>query len=252
MSALRLIEILVTGLASGVLAGLFGIGGGLVTTPAIRLVLGYPALVAVGTPLAVIVPTALTGAWRYWRMGDADVRLALQLGAAGAIGAVGGAYATRFVAGPVILILTSVLLLDSAYRIAWARPTAAPRTAVHPRIVIGIGLGAGLFSGFFGLGGGAIIVPAIVRLLGRSMREAVGTSLLTISLISLPGIAVHAALGHMDWALAGLLVLGVLPGAVIGSRVAYLAEERSLRIGFAFFLVATAAALALSELARLR
>jgi uncharacterized membrane protein YfcA len=79
------------GLVSGVLAGLFGIGGGLVTTPAIRLVLGYPELVAVGTPLMVIVPTAVTGAVSYARRGSADVRAGLTVGLWGSVTAILGA-----------------------------------------------------------------------------------------------------------------------------------------------------------------
>jgi uncharacterized protein len=247
----KLIETVATGLGAGVLSGLFGIGGGLITTPAIRLLLGYPALIAVGTPLAVIVPTTITGAWRYARMGDVDIHSALVLGGTGALGAIAGAYATRFVGGAIILILTALLLLDNARRIAWAPPPEGGPRPLDVRGMAALGVLAGLFSGFFGVGGGAVMIPALVRAFGRPMRQAIGTSLAAISLIALPGIAVHAALGHIDWRLAGLMVVGVVPGAYLGARIAYLASEQWLKAGFAVFLVATAVVLASSELAGL-
>jgi uncharacterized membrane protein YfcA len=73
------------GLFSGVLSGAFGIGGGLITTPAIRLLLAYPALIAVGTPLPVILPGALTGAVTYWNRGSADVRAGIVMGLIGSV-----------------------------------------------------------------------------------------------------------------------------------------------------------------------
>ncbi|HEY5113838.1 MAG TPA: sulfite exporter TauE/SafE family protein, partial [Coriobacteriia bacterium] len=83
------------GLFSGVLSGAFGVGGGLITTPAIRLLLGYPALIAVGTPLPVILPGAVTGAATYWKRGSADVRAGITMGLIGSIGSVAGAMVSQ-------------------------------------------------------------------------------------------------------------------------------------------------------------
>ena len=102
------------GFVSGVLSGMFGIGGGIVTTPAIRLILGAPALVAVGTPLPVIFPSAVTGAVNYFRRGSLDVRVGVTCGIAGSLFAVLGALATQYVGGTVVLLATAALILYTA------------------------------------------------------------------------------------------------------------------------------------------
>ena len=102
------------GLVSGVLSGAFGIGGGIITTPAIRLILGAPALIAVGTPLPVIFPSALTGAITYARSGITDTRAGVACGVSGSATAVLGAWATRLVGGQVVLLATAVLILYTA------------------------------------------------------------------------------------------------------------------------------------------
>jgi uncharacterized membrane protein YfcA len=102
------------GFVSGVLSGMFGIGGGIVTTPAIRLILGAPALVAVGTPLPVIFPSAVTGAINYLRRGSLDVRVGVTCGIAGSLFAVLGALATQYVGGTVVLLATAALILYTA------------------------------------------------------------------------------------------------------------------------------------------
>lgn len=102
------------GFVSGVLSGAFGIGGGIITTPAIRLILGAPALIAVGTPLPVIFPSALTGAISYARNGVADVRAGVICGLAGSATAVFGAWVTQLVQGDVVLLVTAALILYTA------------------------------------------------------------------------------------------------------------------------------------------
>ncbi len=102
------------GFASGVLSGAFGIGGGIITTPAIHLILGAPALIAVGTPLPVIFPSALTGTITYARNGVLDTRAGLICGLAGSATAVLGAWATRLVGGDIVLLATAALILYTA------------------------------------------------------------------------------------------------------------------------------------------
>lgn len=223
-------------------------GGGLVSTPAIRMLLGYPALVAVGTPLAVVFPTTITGAWQYARRGNLDWRAALAVGLAGMPGAAAGAAITPWVGGSAILIATGGVFLWIAYRLA----SSVYATACAPKqcrlsVFVGLGVLAGLFSGFFGLGGGLIIVPGLMYWARRPIRMAFGTSLVAITLIALPGIAVHAWLGNIDWALAAALVVGVVPGAAFGAGLAHVAEERWLRYFFAAFLVIVAVIMAGSE-----
>lgn len=278
------------GLASGVLSGAFGIGGGLVTTPAIRLLLGYPALIAVGTPLPVIVPGALTGALAYHRRALADVRAGLTMGAVGSIGSIGGALLSAKVGGTFVLLATAALIgyaaidmlvqhfgaraTDAASASASASPGAlrapvavgegesdealAGRAAEAsgtgtPRLLLlaAIGAIAGLYSGFLGLGGGFVIVPALTRFCGMPVKRAIGTSLVTVAVLAVPGTVAHALLGHVDWQLAVLLAIGVVPGAFIGARLTERASDRAVRLSFAALLAVVGVWLAVSEIAGL-
>jgi len=267
------------GLASGVLSGLFGIGGGIITTPAIRLLMGAPALVAVGTPLPVILPSALTGAIAYRRRGIADVNAGLICGVAGALSAVTGAWATRFVGGSVVLLGTAAIIVwaagdmllqtlrpprQSAEESRWdaseagvARADLRARdgepgehgTPVRAGALALIGLLTGLYSGFFGLGGGFVLVPLLTRWLRFPIKRAIGTSLVAVAVLAVPGTITHALLGHIDWAIAIALTVGVIPGAALGARINAGAADRAIRIGFFVVLVVTAMWLAASELA---
>lgn len=264
------------GLLSGLLSGMFGIGGGLVTTPAIRLLLGFPALVAVGTPLPVILPTAASGAWAYARRGMADVRAGLLMGAVGSAGSVAGALASSFVGGRVLMVATAVLVLYVAADMALhAKRGDAPATEPIPGAgeadpaeahvgrravpavvergrtsrLAAIGLVAGAYSGLLGLGGGFVVVPALVRWLGMPLKRAIGTSLVTVAVLAVPGTVTHWALGHVDLALAGWLVIGTVPGALLGARVTAVSRERVVSVAFAIVLAAAGVWLAASEIA---
>jgi len=275
----------VIGFFSGVLSGAFGIGGGIITTPAIRLILGAPALVAVGTPLPVILPTALTGALTYAKSGVADIRAGVTCGLAGSLTAVLGAWGTSLVGGDVVLLATAALILYAAgdmvlqaYRTprnadatviadaagtpdapaAFATPdadapdaaaapgTPAPHGTLMPLIVIG--MVTGLYSGFLGLGGGFVLVPLLTRWLHFDMKRAIATSLVAVAMLAIPGTITHAMLGHIDWAIAFALSLGVIPGALLGARVTLGSSDRAVRFGFATLLVIVGIWLAGNEL----
>jgi uncharacterized membrane protein YfcA len=265
------------GLVSGLLSGQFGIGGGLVTTPAIRLLLGYPALIAVGTPLAVILPTAFAGAVSYARRGLIDLRSGLVMGAVGALGSIAGASASQLIGGSAVMIATAAVMVYVAVDMALhtARGAAGgPETSVgageadpaeahseratpvavarHPlrRLAI-IGAVAGVYSGLLGLGGGFVIVPALVRWLGMPLKRALGTSLVTVAVLAIPGGITHYVLGHIDLGLAAWLVIGTVPGAILGARLTALARERVVAIAFSVVLGATGVVLGAAEIARL-
>ncbi|MDH4139477.1 MAG: sulfite exporter TauE/SafE family protein [Coriobacteriia bacterium] len=249
------------GLAAGVLSGMFGVGGGVVTTPAIRLLFDAPALIAVGTPLPIIIPTAAVGAIAYVRRGLADVRAGATIGAAGAVFSVAGAFLSEIAGGSLVMYATAALILYMAVdlaRHAMSRGSTADGAAAEgssgsdvpkpPWIhLAGLGVVTGLYSGFLGLGGGFIVVPLLVRWLRYPMKRAIGTSLVAIALLAVPGTVAHWTLGHVDAALAGWLTLGVVPGALIGAKLTALAREIHVEIGFAVLLVVTGAVLALNE-----
>jgi uncharacterized membrane protein YfcA len=127
---------LAIGLVSGMLSGAFGIGGGIITTPAIKLILGAGDLVAVGTPLPVIFPSAITGVLNYRRQGLLDVRAAFYCGVFGSAFAVLGALASQWVGGPIVLLATAALILYTAGDMTMqiVRP---PRPAQRPELEAG-------------------------------------------------------------------------------------------------------------------
>jgi len=249
----------VIGLVSGFLSGQFGIGGGLLTTPAIRLLLDRPALIAVGTPLLVILPTALTGAIWYHRRGLNDPRAGIIIGLSGALSSVIGALATRLVGGSTVMIVTAVVITYMALdMLLLVRRDSTIPVGIVPAVphvptrhttlgLVVLGVITGLYSGFLGLGGGFIVVPALVRWFGFGIKRAIGTSLVVVAVLSVPGSITHFALGNIDLPLAGLLALGVVPGALLGAKVTAASGERAVKIAFAVLLIAVGAVLALTE-----
>ena len=268
---------LAVGFISGLLSGQFGIGGGLITTPAIRLLLDQPALVAVGTPLPVMIPSAVVGALSYSRSGLADVRGGLTVGAVGAVASVGGAMAASRIGGSALLVVTAVIIGYLAVDMAVAAfrgrekgpggrvepysetPATPPDDGVREepepppptsRLVV-LGLLAGTYSGLLGLGGGFVIVPLLERWMRYPLKRAIGTSLVAISVMAIPGSITHWLLGNVDLEVAALLIVGVVPGALLGARVTRAAREFVVRIGFSALLFVVATILLLSEGGRL-
>lgn len=218
------------GLVSGVLAGVFGVGGGIVMTPGIQVLLGTPPIVALATPLPVIFPTALAGALAYRRRGEVDVRAATWLVGPGVVGAVLGAWLTTAIDTRVLLIVTALLLGWQAISILRAgERRRAGRPATAP-ILGGIGALAGLVSGLLGIGGGLVMVPLLAGWLGMPLKRALGTSLLAIVALVVPGAVVHGVLGHLDLWLCVALMVGSVPGARLGAAIALGARERTLRV----------------------
>jgi len=249
------------GLVSGFLSGQFGIGGAMVTTPAIRLLLGQPELIAVGTPLPIIIPTAISGAIAYGRRGLLDTRAGLIIGLAGSLASVLGAWLTKLVGGSFVLVVTAVVIcymsVDMAL-LAFRKAPAEEEPGAVPALPHGVvrhktpwlavlGLITGLYSGFLGLGGGFIVVPALIRWFGFDAKRAIGTSLVVVSVLAVPGSITHYLLGHVDLALAASMMVGVVPGALLGARVTAVANERTVKIAFALLLLVVGVVLALNE-----
>jgi uncharacterized membrane protein YfcA len=110
----------------------------------------------------------------------------------------------------------------------------------------------GLNSGLLGLGGGFIVVPVLTRWFGFEPKRAIGTSLVVVALLAVPGSVTHWLLGHIDLRLALALSLTVIPGALLGARVTAVASDRLVRVGFAVLLVAAGVLLIVNELGLIR
>jgi uncharacterized membrane protein YfcA len=254
MTPLEVVLAVLSGLAAGVLSGLFGIGGGTVMTPAVQALLGAPPIIALATPLPAIFPTALTGAWTYRQGGQLDVRAAAWIVGPGIAGAVAGAALTDVIPTHLLLIVTALLLAREAVGIlrgASRREAAGEPSQGTPLQLAAIGLAAGSASGLLGIGGGIVIVPLLVGVLRMPLKRALGTSLLAIVALVIPGTVVHSALGHIDWAIFAALTVGAVPGARIGARLALGTRERTLRLLVGSFLLVVALAYGAGEVVHL-
>lgn len=242
----------ITGLVAGVLSGAFGVGGGIVTTPAIAVLLGGTPIQAIATPLPVIFPTAIVGANNYRRAGQIDWRAAAWAVGPGIVGAVIGAWQTEWINPHSLLLATAVLLAWQAVRIIRGTGAKEQARGPIPGWQYGIaGFLAGFISGLLGVGGGIVMVPILSAMLGMTLKRALGTSLVVIVALVIPGTIVHAWFGNIDWAIAAVLVVGVVPGAWIGSKLALSAKDRTLRLAVGSFLMIIAAAYGAVELAHL-
>lgn len=249
MSPVEAVLGVLAGFAAGVLAGMFGVGGGVVSTPAISAIYGVAPVVAVATPLPVIFPTAIVGAETYRRSGQIDLRAAAWISVFGAFAAAAGAALTGIVNGHLLLIVTAVLLAWQAVEVARGATVreATARREATVWVYAGVGLIAGLASGLLGIGGGIVIVPMLAGWLGMPLKRALGTSLAAIVAIVVPGAAVHAALGHIDWGIALVLALGSVAGARVGARIALGTRERTLRLLVGGFLGLVAVAYGVNQ-----
>lgn len=241
----RILAYAVVGLAIGILSGLFGVGGSSISTPVLRLALEVPPLIALATPLPVTIPTAISGGLTYYRRGLADLRVAAMVTAAGIPSVIAGAVATAFISGHSLMVLTGVVVLGIGMRLAWSAITIPPTgrearrvpkryTALASAL---IGLVVGFFSGLLANGGGFLLVPAFIFLLGMSMHEAAGTSLICVAGFAIPGSLTHWFLGHIDLILMLSLGIAVIPAAYVGARLALSLGTVRVQLLYGLFLV---------------
>ena len=232
--------VLVAGFFTGVLSGLFGVGGAVISTPAI-LLLGATPLQAVGSTLPSIIPSSISGTLRYARDGLVHRQVVLWTGGSGAAASAIGALASDQIPGRghVQMMLTASLMGYTAWSTGRGTrsdggPIGAPNFG-RGRL-LAIGGAAGILSGFLGVGGGIMMVPAFTALVRLPLKAAIGTSLACVGIIAIPGTAAHQLLGNLNWFYAIPLMITAIPGARVGAHFAINASERALRITVASIL----------------
>jgi hypothetical protein len=242
VTPLEAVLTVLVGLAAGILSGLFGIGGGIVMTPGLTALGGLSPIVAVATPLPVILPTAAVGAFTYHRAGEVDMRAATWISLTGAAASAVGALLTEAVNARLLLVVTAALLGWQSIQILRGkpRPAESQERPLPAWTLALVGVVAGLLSGLLGIGGGIVIVPALAGLLGVPLKRALGTSLVAVVVLVIPGTIVHAELGNIDWAATLFLVIGAVPGARLGATIALGTKERTLRLMVGSFLAMVA------------
>ncbi len=239
------------GLASGMLVGfslgLVGGGGSILAVPLMVYVVGVPdPHVAIGTSAIAVAANAAINLSNHARGGTVVWSCALMFAAAGILGAFGGSILGKMVDGQKLLALFGLLMLVIALLMLKTRsrvglPDVRMNWANMPAIA-GLGLATGTLSGFFGIGGGFLIVPALMLATGMSIMNAVSSSLVAVTAFGLTTATSYAWSGLISWGLAGLFIAGGIVGGLIGTRSArHLSARRgALNIVFAVVIIAVA------------
>ena len=224
----------------GLTLGLLGGGGSILTVPVLVYVLGFGAKPAIAMSLPVVGVTSLIGAALHWRLGNVRVRTALTVGALAMAGAFAGAKLSALLSGAVQLTLLAVVMLAAAASmLRGSKLQHEPTDDRAPRLTLLVpaSLGVGLLTGLVGIGGGFLIVPALV-LLGRvPMRQAVGTSLLVIAMNSASGFAGYFGTIDLDWKFLSAFTAVAVTGALAGTALVARVPQAALKRGFAVFLL---------------
>lgn len=226
----------------GLSLGLLGGGGSILTVPVLVYVLGVAAKPAIAMSLPVVGITSLISAVMHWRLGNVRIPTALTFGVLAMVGAFAGAKLAVFLSGAAQLALLSVVMLAAAASmLRGSRPEADASAPARLTLLVPVALGVGVLTGLVGIGGGFLVVPALVLLARVPIRQAVGTSLLVIAMNSASGFVGYLGSVNVDWnflaGFTGTAVVGALVGTALVSRVPQLALKR----GFAVFLLAIGA-----------
>ena len=233
---------LLIGLAGGSLGGLVGLGGGVIMIPLLTSWMGLTQHAAHGSSLVAVLFTAVSGGAGYARQGAVDLTAAVAVAASAMLMARLGARASGRVSSArlqgyfgMFLVGVSLLLPVSRYLMAHVDSgTALPPVVVAAGGLV-IGVISGYLAGMMGVGGGAIVVPALVVGLGFPQHLAQGTSLIQMIPTAVSGIWTHHRLGHIQWHMAPWLGVGAIAGGWVGSVVAGWLPSATLRYVFSAF-----------------
>lgn len=230
-------------LVIGLSLGLLGAGGSILTVPVLVYLLGQPEKVAIAGSLAIVGMIAAATAVPWLRAGLVHWRSVLWFGVPGTLGTVAGAWASVLVSGRVQLIVFALVMLLAAW--SMLRPARAMAPDGGERAawkIVADGLAVGALTGFVGVGGGFLIVPALV-LLGRlDMHRAVATSLVIIAMKSLAGFAKYLSVLQagglaVDWGVIALFTAVGILGGLAGQRFGRALPQATLKRGFGIMLV---------------
>lgn len=231
-------------LAVGLSLGLLGSGGSILTVPVLVYLLHQPTKVAIAGSLLIVGTIALIGAARYAHQGLVSWRHVALFGIPGIAATYGGAWVSQFVSGALQLVVFAGIMGVAAW--GMLKPHSIGSNSAISRSLpwlIVAGIGVGLITGFVGVGGGFLLVPALVFLAGLTMHRAVATSLAVIAINSASGFYkqydVVTGAGHtLDWRVIGLFVLVGGIGSIVGNVLAGRIPQRRLRQLFGIFLIA--------------
>jgi len=216
---------LLSGSLVGFTLGLVGGGGSILAVPLMVYLVGVSnPHVAIGTSAFAVAANAATGLVNHARAGTVKWRCGVMYAGAGVIGAFAGSTAGKAFDGQKLLFLFAIVMIVVGILMVRRRKhegnANAECTSSNAGKVLGAGLGTGGFSGFFGIGGGFLIVPGLIASTGMPMINAVGTSLVAVTAFGLTTAANYASSGLVNWTLAAVFIIGGIIGSVAGTRVA--------------------------------
>lgn len=210
------------GVAVGFLAGLFGKGGSAIATPLLHAI-GIPAIVAVASPLPATIPSTLAATAAYWRDRLVDSQVVAWSVAIGIPATVAGAYATRWISGDALVVITDVIVAGLGVRFLLF-PGEGHEVARHPRAyrarLVAVALVVGVAAGLLANSGGFLLAPLYLAVLRLPIKSAFASSLAVAAVLAVPGTAVHWALGHIDWGVVVVFGASSVPLSYLGARVA--------------------------------
>lgn len=249
------------GFLIGLSLGALGGGGSILAVPVLVYVAGQEPKAATATSLVLVTMTSVVGIVPHLRARRVRVVPGLAFGLAGITGAVIGSRLNDLADPDLLLLLFAMVMLVAARGMLRSAKRRTQGGSPEPRAVrfdgatvlkvLGAGTGVGLLTGFFGVGGGFVIVPALVLALGFSMPEAVGTSLLVIVINSLVAIAMRAGAGGIEWDVVVPFAVSSMAGVLVGGRLAGTKDPTSLQRAFVVLLVLVATYTAIASLVAL-
>lgn len=233
-------RLVVIGCAAGLLGGFFGVGGGIILVP-LLVAAGVDRHRAHATSLASFMIIATAGAISFGISGAVDLPAAIAVGTGGIVGGMVGATLMHRMSTKNLAILFGVVLAVAGLRMLFGADPL-PGTAEFAPIAqlafaVGIGLVSGLFAGLAGIGGGVVIVPAAVLLLGLDQHVAQGTSLAAIVLTAISGSVINLRNDRVRLRDAFIIGLGGVIGSVVGSRIALGLEGQTLAFAFGLLVI---------------
>lgn len=230
-------------LAIGLSLGMLGSGGSILTVPVLVYLVGQPEKLAIAGSLAIVGLISLAASLPYIRAHQVDWRYVLLFGVPGMVGTYGGAWTSQFVSGALQLTVFALVMLAAAYLMLRPLSVESDSNRSHSFIKIGgEGVAVGWLTGFVGVGGGFLVVPALVLLGGLSMLRAVATSLVIIAMKSFAGffkyLDVMQAEGlELDLDVILLISAIGIVGSFVGGTFAYRIPQEKLRRTFGIFLI---------------
>ena len=233
----------ISGAVVGLVLGLVGGGGSILAVPLLVYAVGVTSPhVAIGTSAIAVSLSALGNVVSHARAGNVKWRCAAVFASAGVVGAVAGSTVAKALDGQKLLVLFGALMIVVGLAMLRKRSAAGnpevrlSMTTAHELLplLITIGFTVGLLSGFFGIGGGFLIVPGLMLATGMPLTTAIGTSLVAVAAFGAATAASYAVSGMIDWPIASLFVLGGLVGGIAGVAFgkALAAKKRALNLTF--------------------